>query len=118
MNAPDKLLDAYNAGPYKYTKCTMTIASPGVITRPQHGLNPGDRITFSTTGALPTGITEGTDNTYYVISAGLTNDAFEISTSLAGSAVNTSGTQSGEHYFANIKPSRLGTSRLSADSTR
>ncbi len=118
MNAPDKLLDAYNDGYLKFAKCTMTIASPCVISRPQHGLVAGDRVTFSSTGSLPTGITEGTDNWYYVISTALTTDSFEISTSRGGSAVNTSGSQSGEHYFATEKPPRMSISGLSADSTR
>jgi len=50
---------------------------------------------FSTTGALPTGLTAG--QAYYVIKAGLTSDAFEISENIDGTAVNTSGTQSGTH---------------------
>jgi len=50
---------------------------------------------FTTTGALPTGITAGT--TYYVIAAGLTANAFEVSATRGGSAVNTSGSQSGTH---------------------
>lgn len=108
--APDKLLDAYNAGPFKYAKCTMTIASPCVISRPQHGLKAGDRVTFTTTGALPTGLTEGTDNFYYVISTALTSDDFEVSTTKGGSAVNTSGSQSGQHYFAKEQTARLSTS--------
>jgi hypothetical protein len=45
------------------------------------------------TGALPTGMTAGT--IYYVISAGLTDNEFQFSTSVGGAAVNTSGTQSG-----------------------
>lgn len=72
---------------------TITIASPAVISWTGHGLQAGTAVEFSTTGALPTGITTAT--TYYVIPAGLTANAFEISTSPFGSAVNTSGTQSG-----------------------
>jgi hypothetical protein len=74
---------------------TVTIASPAVFTKVAHGLRVGDPVTFTTTGALPTGLSAGT--TYYVIAAGLTADAFEVSTTLGGSAVNTSGTQSGVH---------------------
>jgi hypothetical protein len=74
---------------------TMTIASPGVVTKTAHGLAVNDTIRFSTTGALPTGLTAGTD--YYVISAGLTADAFQVSATLGGSAINTSGSQSGVH---------------------
>jgi microcystin-dependent protein len=74
---------------------TVTIASPAVFTRAAHGLQVGDAIFLETTGALPTGLTA--DTTYYVISAGLTADNFEVSTTRGGAAVNTSGTQSGTH---------------------
>lgn len=72
---------------------TISIASPAVIAYADHKLKPGDAIKFATTGALPTGLTAGA--TYYVISAGLTADAFEVSATQGGAAVNTSGTQSG-----------------------
>jgi hypothetical protein len=74
---------------------TVTIASPAVFSKTGHGLSIGDTVTFSTTGALPTGLTAGT--TYYVISGGLTANAFEVSATLGGSAVNTTGSQSGTH---------------------
>lgn len=74
---------------------TVTIASPAVFSDTAHGLVENDTVVFSTTGALPTGLTAGT--TYYVIAAGLTADAFQVSTSQGGSAVNTSGSQSGVH---------------------
>jgi len=75
--------------------CTITIASPAVITKTAHGLVADMPVVFSTTGALPTGLTAGT--IYYVISAGLATDSFRVSTSVGGSAINTSGTQSGTH---------------------
>ena len=74
---------------------TMTIASPGVVSKTAHGLVLDDKIYFTTTGALPTGVTANT--IYYVISAGLTADAFQFSATKGGSAVNTSGSQSGTH---------------------
>lgn len=74
---------------------TMTIASPGVVTWANHGLQAGSSVIFTTTGALPTGVTAGTR--YYVISTGLTTSAFQFSATEGGSAVNTSGTQSGTH---------------------
>lgn len=76
---------------------TVTIASPAVFSDTAHGLVAGDALRLTTTGALPTGLVAGT--TYYVISAGLTADAFEVSTSRGGAAVNTSGTQSGVHTW-------------------
>jgi hypothetical protein len=71
----------------------VTIATPGVVTWTAHGLVAGDAVKFTTTGALPTGITAGT--TYYVIAAGLTADTFRISATPGGAAINTSGSQSG-----------------------
>ncbi len=74
---------------------TVTIASPAVFTYTAHGLAAGDIVIFATTGALPTGLTAGT--TYYVIAAGLAADSFRVSATDGGSAVNTSGSQSGTH---------------------
>jgi len=71
---------------------TISIASPGVVTA-ANSCTAGQAIVFNTTGALPTGLTAGT--LYYVISAGLTTSSFEVSTTVGGSAVNTSGSQSG-----------------------
>ena len=79
---------------------TMTQATPCVVSQTGHGLKAGSKFTFSTTGALYTGITAGT--TYYVISTGLTADAFQFSDSLGGSAINTSGSQSGVHSITRI----------------
>jgi len=79
---------------------TITIATPGVVTKTGHGFGVNSKIVFSTTGALPTGITAGT--TYYVIATGLTADAFQFSTTLGGGAVATSGTQSGTHTVQKI----------------
>jgi hypothetical protein len=83
-------LNAVTAG-----TCTITIASPAVITKTAHGLLADTPVVFSTTGALPTGLTAGT--IYYVLSSGLGADSFEVSTTVGGSAVNTSGSQSGTH---------------------
>lgn len=74
---------------------TVTIASPAVFTMANHGLAVNDTVRFETTGALPTGLVANT--TYHVISAGLTTNAFRVSTSQGGAAVNTSGSQSGTH---------------------
>jgi hypothetical protein len=68
---------------------TITIASPAVVTA-TIVLTEGAAVSFSTTGALPTGITAGT--TYYAFNTdGVT---FQLLDS-AGSVVNTSGSQSG-----------------------
>lgn len=78
---------------------TITIASPGVISWTAHGKVAGDKVHFTTTGALPTGLTVNTD--YFVIAAGLAADSFRVSTSRGGGAVNTSGAQSGVHIAYN-----------------
>lgn len=82
---------------------TMTIASPCVVTLTNHDLTPGQEIVFTTTGALPTGITSG--RIYYVISASIAANTFRFSadaptSSTEGSAVNTSGSQSGTHTLS------------------
>lgn len=79
---------------------TITVASPGVVTAEDHGLTAGDAITFTTTGALPTGVTANT--TYYVLSTSLTTSTFKFSTTASGSAVNTSGSQSGVHTLYRV----------------
>jgi hypothetical protein len=70
--------------------------TPGVVTTQGTLVQVGAHY-CSTVGALPTGITEGT--VYYVISAGLTANAFEVSATLAGSAVNTSGSVTGSPIY-------------------
>jgi len=72
---------------------TITIASPGVITWNSHPLQNGDPVRLQTTGALPTGFTANT--TYYVVSAGA--NTFQLALTRGGSAINTSGSQSGTH---------------------
>lgn len=85
---------------FAFKAFTVTIASPGVFTSTAHGLAIGDTVTLSTDGILPTGLTAG--NIYYVVSAGFTVDAFEISATLGGTAINTSGSQSGNHSFIKV----------------
>jgi hypothetical protein len=67
----------------------ITIASPAVVTSTVL-YTEGAAVVFSTTGALPTGITAG--DTYFAFNnAGLTFQLIDA----AGNIVNTSGTQSG-----------------------
>ena len=85
----------FSRNPGRAATITMTIAAPGVVTWTDHGLGAGSSVVFTTTGALPTGITSGTR--YYVIATGLTTSAFQVSTTEGGSAVTTTGSQSGVH---------------------
>lgn len=72
---------------------TVTIASPGVVTWTAHGLSIGSAFQFTTTGALPTGITAGT--TYFIVSTGFGVNSFQFSATSGGVSINTSGSQSG-----------------------
>ncbi len=74
---------------------TVTIATPAVVSFVGHGLSIGDKVFFTTTGSLPTGISD--NFTYWVISSGFGADSFQISDTQGGSAVNSSGSQSGVH---------------------
>lgn len=76
---------------------TMTIASPAVVTHTNHGLVAGDEIMFTSTASLPTGVSQWTS--YYVIATDLTANTFKFSATVGGSAINTSGSQSGTHYL-------------------
>lgn len=74
---------------------TISTATPGVVTWNAHGLVAGTPITFSTTGALPTGLVAGT--TYFVSATGLTANAFSVSATPGGAAINTTAAGSGVH---------------------
>ena len=117
---------AGSIGELQYVNCegsvnagtiTVTIASPAVVTwttavewniSGTYGVAPSNwtcPIVFTTTGALPTGITSGT--TYYVIGASLSSLSFDLASTAANAIactsnfssctgiVNTSGSQSG-----------------------
>ena len=71
---------------------TISIAAPGQITLPVGFSFPdGTTITFTSTGALPTGLTVG--QVYFVVNS--TGGTFNVSTSINGSPITTSGGQSG-----------------------
>ena len=72
---------------------TITIATPAVVTLTNHGLVTGDTVYFTTTGALPTGLSVNT--IYYAIY--VSSSTFNVSSTYGGAAINTSGSQSGTH---------------------
>lgn len=74
---------------------TISIAVPAVVSWTAHGMPQGQPFRFTTTGALPTGVSP--DTTYFVLVTGLTANSFQFSLTKAGAAVNTSGSQSGVH---------------------
>jgi len=90
---------------------TVTIASPAVFTCTAHELNIGDIVILETTGALPTGLTADTE--YAVIRRGVTADTFQLSTYANfdgdGTAINTSGTQSGTHTLLKVNREKITT---------
>lgn len=75
---------------------TISIASPAVVTEAVHGRQNGDMLVLTTTGALPTGLVAM--DTYFVVNA--TTDTYQLATTSGGTAINTSGTQSGVHSAA------------------
>lgn len=91
----DKLV--YNVDNYATGTVTISNATPGVVTWTSHGLISGQRVQFTTTGGLPTGLSTAT--TYWVNVTGA--NTFNVSTSLAnlqaGTYVATSSAGSGVH---------------------
>lgn len=72
---------------------TISIASPGVVTWAAHGLLAATPVSFASTGALPAGFAP--DVVYYVVAPAA--NTFQLSATLGGAAINTSGSQSGVH---------------------
>ena len=71
---------------------TISIAAPGVITLPVGFLFPdGTTISFTSTGALPTGLAVGV--VYFVVNS--TGTTFNVSLTINGTPITTSGGQSG-----------------------
>ena len=109
FEADNRILFNFESGdPLKTKKdffnATISIATPAVITFNSHNLETGDSFKITTTGALPTGL--AIDTTYYVTNPA--TNTFNLSTTyanaIAGTKINTSGTQSGTHT---ITPSDL-----------
>lgn len=94
FNSADR--DTDNIHPLAAT-VTITIATPGVITWTGHNFLAGSPIVLTTTGALPTGLTAGT--TYYVVNPAA--NTFQLAATPGGSAINTTGSQSGTHTGTN-----------------
>lgn len=84
----------------KVSTVSISVTSPAFITWSDHGLSAGDTVYFSTTGALPAGLT-ALSTPYYVLAGGITASTFRISSVANGAALNTSGSQSGFHTAHN-----------------
>lgn len=87
-----------DAPPAKTSTVTISVATPGVVSWNAHGLAAGTPVKFTTTGALPTGLTAGT--TYYLVNPAA-ND-FQVAATPGGAAINTSGSQSGVHTATTV----------------
>jgi hypothetical protein len=72
---------------------SISNGTPAVFTKNTHGLGNGERLTLTTTGTLPTGLSTGV--TYYVINTA--TNTFNVSLTAGGAAVNTTGAGSGTH---------------------
>ena len=76
---------------------TVTIASPGVFTLGGNAVLADDTaVQLTTTGALPTGLSVGT--TYFVVN--YSSGTFNLATTRGGTAITTTGTQSGTHSIS------------------
>ena len=87
--------------------CTISTASPAVITKTDHRLQSGSIVTFTSTGTLPAGISATAE--YYVLADGLTNNTFKITAAFGSiTAVNTtvggSGTISYQRTYELLMP--------------
>lgn len=63
-----------------------------------HGYSAGDKVVFTGGTSVPAGLT--INAVYYVISAGLTADAFQVSATSGGSSISVSGSAAGTFYVA------------------
>ena len=82
---------------YSPIQITISIAVPGLVTLPVGFSFPdGTAITFTSTGALPTGLTVG--QVYFVVNS--TGSTFNVSTTIGGAGITTSGSQSGLQYIS------------------
>ncbi len=81
--------------------CTISAGTPAVITSVDHRLQSGSILYFSSTGTLPDGILADTE--YYVTSDGLSNDTFNITTTLGSTTkVNTTSTGTGTIRYQRV----------------
>lgn len=98
-NATAGLKALFNRPASKFNFVSVTVdAGTDVFTATAHGLVAGDTVIFETDGTIPTGVTA--DSQYYVISSGLTADAFKVSTTLGGSTIDVTNAQtSSNHSF-------------------
>jgi len=82
----------------------ITLATD-TISYTAHGLSAGDQVTYNNGGGTAaTGLTSGT--TYYVIASGLTANAFKVSATSGGAAVDITGAGNNAQYFIIVGATR------------
>lgn len=98
------LQNATWSGTFRATQNRQTLTSITIATGTPtfncacHGLTAGDKVVFTGGTTVPCGLTVNT--IYYVISAGLTTDAFQVSATSGGSSISVSGEAAGTFYVA------------------
>lgn len=109
-NAAAGIIGEYLSSTVPNTNFTaaITIAAPGVISKTAHGLNNLSPVVFTTTGALPTGITAGTVYWTTNVTANTFNISTTIANAIAGTKVTTTGSQSGIHTVTSGMPLSTG----------
>lgn len=95
---------SYVIGESGQIPCTVSIATPAVITQANTYL-AGNRIFLMTTGALPTGLSPLQQ--YYVSATGLSSSSFQVSLTKGGASINTTGSQSGTHTCGRMRGASL-----------
>jgi hypothetical protein len=98
-------LTPWSPNEFRGSTFTVTMPSPSTgtlfTTVGSHGFSAGNVIAFDTTGSLPTGVAN--TRNYFVIASGLSATQFRISATPGGTAVDTSGSQTGTHTVGKIK---------------
>jgi hypothetical protein len=91
---PGEYTSAYPTG----QSCSISVATPAVVTLNNHGFVAGDIIKFTigTASSLPTGV--NVEYRYFVLSTGLGLNSFQFSLTPGGTAVETIGAGSGTNF--------------------
>lgn len=92
---PDLFAYLVTDAPFTAQSFTVTIATPGVVTRASHGFNGTERLRLFTTGSLPTGLDTTSD--FFVVP--IDTDTFYLADQPFGDPIETSGSQSGTHTY-------------------
>lgn len=87
---PDTTGSVFSVGDFWANAATVTVDSTtDLVTEDAHGFAAGNQVTFGAVGSastLPGGLIEG--KVYFVIATGLTANAFKVSTTLGGTALD------------------------------